>query len=274
MLHSSHEFYAFAVVILFLGMKHGLDADHLAAIDGLTRANAQTRPRLARLAGVLFSFGHGSVVFAVAIATSVATKTWRIPDWIDAVGAWVSIVVLMVLAVVNIGSVLAAPSHETARVIGWRTGLFARALSVSSAPTVLGVGALFAISFDTLTQATLFSVASSEFGGFKAALTLAGLFVFGMVLTDGVNGLWIARLIKRTDRAALIASRTMGLAVAGIGLLTAGLGMVVQLDARTRQWSDGKELWFGGALVLVVLSSYALAMCLARPASTKAQQAL
>ena len=31
-----------------LGLKHGLDPDHLAAIDGLTRFNAARRPRLAR----------------------------------------------------------------------------------------------------------------------------------------------------------------------------------------------------------------------------------
>jgi high-affinity nickel-transport protein len=261
-----HEFFTLAVVILLLGMKHGLDADHLAAIDGLTRANAKRRPRLARFAGVLFSLGHGTIVFAVAICTSAMTKAWRVPEWLDAFGTWVSIVVLIGLALINIMSVITAPAHETAQVLGWRTGWFARALTVGSAPLILGVGALFAISFDTLTQATLFSVASTQFGGFMAAVTLAALFVLGMFLTDGANGIWIARLIRRSDRTALVASRMMGLTVAGVGLLTAGMGIAFQLNARAQQWGDGKELWFGASVIVVVLTSYALAMRLTQRA--------
>ena len=39
---------ALATLVFLLGVKHGLDADHLATIDGLTRHNALVRPRLAR----------------------------------------------------------------------------------------------------------------------------------------------------------------------------------------------------------------------------------
>src|ERR1700690_4076550 len=35
-------------VVFLLGLKHGLDPDHLAAIDGLTRFNAARRPGLSR----------------------------------------------------------------------------------------------------------------------------------------------------------------------------------------------------------------------------------
>jgi high-affinity nickel-transport protein len=42
-----------------LGAKHGLDADHLATVDGLTRCNARTNPWLCRRAGALLSLGHG-----------------------------------------------------------------------------------------------------------------------------------------------------------------------------------------------------------------------
>jgi len=72
-------------VVFLLGVKHGLDPDHLAAIDGLTRYNAVRRPALSRWSGLLFSAGHGVVVTAVAIvvatvataiATSVTTSPW------------------------------------------------------------------------------------------------------------------------------------------------------------------------------------------------------
>ena len=57
---------ALAAVVLLLGIRHGLDADHLATIDALTRLHMPLRPRLARRAGALFSLGHGAVVVAVA----------------------------------------------------------------------------------------------------------------------------------------------------------------------------------------------------------------
>ena len=35
------------ILTFVLGMKHGFDADHLATIDGLTRYNIRSKPRLA-----------------------------------------------------------------------------------------------------------------------------------------------------------------------------------------------------------------------------------
>ena len=43
---------ALVAVVFLLGLKHGLDPDHLAAIDGLTRYNAARRPLLARWSGL------------------------------------------------------------------------------------------------------------------------------------------------------------------------------------------------------------------------------
>ncbi|MCC6609025.1 MAG: hypothetical protein IT515_05045 [Burkholderiales bacterium] len=54
-----HDWLALAALVFFLGVKHGLDPDHLVAIDGLTRFNSQADRRLARWCGALFSLGHG-----------------------------------------------------------------------------------------------------------------------------------------------------------------------------------------------------------------------
>ena len=77
---------------------------------------------------------------------------------------------------------------------------------------------LFALSFDTVSQAALFALAAGRFGGVSQALFVAGLFVLGMLAVDGVNGVWISALIRRADRTAVIASRVMALAVAAISL--------------------------------------------------------
>jgi high-affinity nickel-transport protein len=51
------------------------------------------------------------------------------------------------------------------------------------------------------------------------------LFMAGMMLTDGVNGLWVARMLRQTNQRALIASRVMGLSIAFLSIAIAGLGI-------------------------------------------------
>lgn len=259
-----HDYAGLALVVLMLGIKHGLDADHLAAIDGLTRYNAQRSPRLSRMAGVLFSLGHGMVVIGVALAVSTVAQAWRVPAWLESFGAWVSITVLSLLAIINIASVLRTPGHEPATLIGWRSGAFARLLHAGSPLMVMGVGTLFALSFDTVSQATLFAVTATQFGGWQPALLLAVLFIGGMLATDGVNGWWISRLIRRSDATARIASRVMALAVSGVSLLTAALGVATQTLPQVDMWVENKALWFGAAIITVVALSYLLGQQLAR----------
>jgi len=259
------DFGGLAVVVLLLGMKHGFDADHIAAIDGLARYNARARPALARAAGVLFSAGHGVVVAAVAVAVSLLAHGPQVPRGLEAFGAWVSIGALTLLALMNIVATLRTPEQEVARLVGWRCGVFGRLLRAGSSVMVMGVGALFAFSFDTISQAALFAATSTRFGGWRSALALAMLFIMGMVLVDGVNGAWVARLVRRSDRSARVASRVLALAVSGVGLITAALGLASRTLPDIDAWSRGKDMWFGVAVVTFVAISFALGQRLARP---------
>ena len=265
------DFLGLALVVLLLGMKHGFDADHLAAIDGLARYNARRRPNLARLAGVLFSIGHGLVVVCVALGVSTLSQSWRTPQWLESFGAWMSISVLTLLAMMNIAAVLKTPQHEVAPVLGWRSGVFSRLLRADNPVTVMGVGTLFALSFDTVSQAALFAVTAAQFGGWRHALLLALLFVGGMLLTDGINGLWISRLIRRSDQTARIASRMVALAVSGVGLLTAALAVASLALPDVNAWSRGKGVWFGAAIVAIIITSFAIGQQLARPGTRLAR---
>jgi branched-subunit amino acid ABC-type transport system permease component len=110
-----------------------------------------------------------------------------------------------------------------------------------------------------------FALTATQFGGWQHALILALLFLLGMLFTDGINGLWIARLIARADQVALVASRVMGLVVSGISLLVATFGLAKLALPAVDAWSDGKELVFGAALIAIVASSFLLAVRLTRP---------
>jgi len=254
---------ALSLVVFVFGIKHGFDADHLAIIDGLTRFNARANPRLARYCGALFSLGHGAVVILIAMTVSVLAVHANAPQWLHAFGAWASIAFLTALGLLNIHAVLRAHPQHVVKPQGIR-GRFLGGLARASSPWLVAlVGALFAISFDTLSQAALFALTAAHFGGWQHALTIGLVFTLGMLLTDGINGLWISRLIRRADQTARIASRVMSLVVGGISLLVAAFGLARFLVPAVDLWSEGRELLFGAGVVVVIAASYVLAVRLA-----------
>ena len=257
------------ILTFVLGMKHGFDADHLATIDGLTRYNIRTKPRLARYCGTLFSLGHGAVVMGIALGVSAIAGQWEVPAWFGIVGSLISIAFLVALGSLNLAAVLRAEPDQLVQPVGLKGRLLGNLRHVSHPALIALVGALFALSFDTLSQAAFFALTASQYGGWQHALVLASLFMFGMLLTDGINGLWIARLIARADQVALVASRVMGLVVSGVSLLVAAFGAAKLWSPAVDAWSDGKELIFGFSLVLIIALSFLAAVRLTRrPAIT------
>jgi high-affinity nickel-transport protein len=258
------EWTALCALVFLLGLKHGFDADHLATIDGLTRYNARLRRGFARYCGALFSLGHGVIVLAIAMAVGLASDRWDAPEWLEASGAWISIGFLTLIGIVNLSAVLQAAPNEVVAPVGIKGRFLGRLLTAGRPLTVAVVGALFAISFDTISQSALFALTAAQFGGVEHAMFLGLLFVLGMLVTDGINGLWISRLIARADQLACIASRVMGLAVSGVSLLVAGFGAAKLVSPSIDQWSDGKELLFGVVVVTVIATSFMAAVTVAR----------
>jgi high-affinity nickel-transport protein len=254
-----------------LGAKHGLDADHLVAIDGLTRFNAQERPGLARWCGVLFSMGHGAVVIAVALMVGAAADRWIVPDWLETTGAWISIGFLTALGVMNLVAVLSAPAGAVVRPIGLKAGWLSRVMQTSSPATIFLVGALFALSFDTVSQAALFALTATQMSDVALGVGAATAFMLGMMVADGVNGIWMVSLLRNADRRARIATRVMGLSVAGLSLCVAALGAAKLVSTGVGEWLDGRELEIGLAVVAAVAASFALAVLLSRPVKSPSQ---
>jgi len=255
---------ALCLLIFVLGLKHGFDADHLATIDGLTRVNQRRGARGARFCGTFFSLGHGAVVLLIALVVGALAGRWQAPTWMDAFGTWVSITVLTALGVANVAAVLAARPGEVVRTVGLKGRLLGRLAGAASPAGAAAVGALFALSFDTISQAALFALAAAQSGGWLRVFLLGVLFTLGMLVTDGVNGLWIARLLCRADQLARIASRVMGLVVGSLSLLVAGLALARLGSPALDQWSEGEELALGLAVVAVVAVAFLAARGLSR----------
>ena len=268
-----NEWFALLALVFVLGAKHGLDADQLATIDGLTRHNLRTAPHRARWCGSLFSLGHGMVVMAIALGVGLASERWQVPAWMEDVGTWISSGFLTLLGVLNLCAVLLAPSSDMVATVGIKAGLLQRLQAASHPLAIAAVGALFALSFDTLSQAALFALTATQHGGLEHAALLGMAFTLGMLLADGANGLWIARLLRRADRRARIASRVMGLMVAAISFGVAGFGLARWLHADLSAWYEGKELAVGMAVVARLAASFVVGNLLAREAPPNARTA-
>ena len=106
------DWLALAALVFLLGLKHGMDPDHLVTIDGMARFNAVRRPRLSRWSGLLFSLGHGAVVTLVAVIVATVAREWKAPEWLEVTGAGISIGFMLMLAFANLAAVFRAAPGE------------------------------------------------------------------------------------------------------------------------------------------------------------------
>jgi high-affinity nickel-transport protein len=237
-----------------LGLAHGFDPDHLAAIDGLTR-NARS-PRVARFAGLLFSLGHGAIVAATAIAIAVLAQAWEPPAWLEGLGAVISIACLGAIGFLSLRAAALTPRGEPVRLSGLKGKWLVPLVGRGGALAVAGIGALFALSFDTLSQATFFALAASRASGWWVAGGAGLAFALGMMATDAANGLWVNRLIVRAGGKARGAARALAAAIGVVSLGVAALGAARLVFPAAESWYEGRELVCGAAVLLAVTASY------------------
>ncbi|HEX9432073.1 MAG TPA: nickel transporter [Burkholderiales bacterium] len=243
-----------AALVFVLGLKHGLDPDHLVAIDGLTRSSRS------RWCGLFFSLGHGCVVTLVGIALAVVASDWQVPRWLEHTGAWVSIGVLLALGIANAFAALRAAPGEPVALVGLKSRWLPESLSRASHPAVIAaVGAGFALSFDTISHALLFTVTGASLAGWLFAALLGVVFTLGMVFTDALNGLWVARLIRGADRSAAAASRGMSAAIALLCLVLATFGFVKYLLPELADFADSLAPLLSAASLAGVFIAYLVA---------------
>lgn len=260
---------ALAAAAFTLGLAHGFDPDHLAAIDGLTRS-ARSR-RVARFAGLLFSGGHGAVVTAAAVAIAAVAHAWEPPPWLEGLGAAISIACLAALGVLNLRAAGFTPQGELVRLQGLKGRWLVPLAGRRGAAAVAGIGALFALSFDTLSQAAFFALAASRASGWWVAAAAGLAFALGMMATDAANGLWVNRLLVRAGEKALGAARALAATIGIVSLGVAALGAARLAFPAAESWYEGREALFGAAVLLAVTATYLVA-ARARLAALRSQR--
>ncbi|HEV7814660.1 MAG TPA: hypothetical protein VGP06_06100, partial [Janthinobacterium sp.] len=213
-------------LILVLGMRHGLDPDHLAAIDGLTLRTFAARPRWAPWMGGLFSMGHGIVILSIVCLAALASERFQpspsLFGWLE----WIPALLLLLLAIMNGRALLSTAAYPLASV---RSRLFPRWLSGRSGPwSGVVLGMVFAAVFDTALQAAAWGYAATALGGMASALGVALIFSAGMAITDCFDG-WVTARVMRTGRQEIIAAfrRRLGWPIV---LMCAAIGIYMVLS--------------------------------------------
>ena len=210
--HSYLLFTGLGLTAYILGLRHGFDADHIAAIDNTTRKllNDGQRPLTV---GTWFSLGHSTIVSGMVVALVVATEYIQSHvAQFAAVGAVLGTLIsgafLFLIGLINLVIVAEvyrifrglrdhtlneAALEEQLQKRGFLYRYFGRLFRVIREPwQIYPIGVLFGLGFDTATEVTLIaiSITVGVAGAIPlwAVLILPLLFACGMVLSDTTDG--------------------------------------------------------------------------------------
>ena len=198
------------------GLRHAVDADHIAAIDNVTRKLMQEGKRPAA-AGFFFSLGHSTVVWLGTIAIALATAAFK--DKIEAfkaiggvAGTVVSASFLLAIATMNIFVLAAvyktfrhvkaggAYAEEDLDMLLSGGGFIARLFrplfrAISRSWHMYPLGLLFGLGFDTATEIGLLGRSAA---GASQGMSLWSILVFPALFTAGMS------LVDTTDSILML----------------------------------------------------------------------
>ncbi|WP_433703950.1 HoxN/HupN/NixA family nickel/cobalt transporter [Paraburkholderia sacchari] len=202
-----------AVIAYGFGLRHAVDADHIAAIDAVTRKLMQRGERPLGV-GLAFSLGHSSIVIAATLGIALSALTLhgrfeQLHEIGSTIGTLVSSGFLLVIAGVNLMILRdvwrryrrAHRNEETAARSAGEVetvapaGLLSRALRplfalVGKSWHMYPVGLLFGLGFDTATEIGLLAIAAAQAGNglpMMSILVFPALFTAGMTLVDSTD---------------------------------------------------------------------------------------
>lgn len=204
---------ATALLAYTFGLRHAVDADHISAIDNVTRKLMQENKRPVA-AGFYFSLGHSTIVVVLSAAIGLAAATIQrafptLQTVGGVLGTSVSALFLYLIAAINLVALIqvirAFRSVRSGRGYDEQTmddfllqrgliGRFCRPLLrlVGSSWHMYPLGLLFGLGFDTATEVGLLGIAAIEATKGLPILTILIfplLFTVGMSLIDTTDGI-------------------------------------------------------------------------------------
>ncbi len=206
----------FAVAAYGFGLRHAVDADHISAIDNVTRKLMQENKKPVGV-GLFFSLGHSTVVFIMSVliaagsayvSSNLADSNSPLKTYGGLVGTLVSALFLFAIAIMNLvilveiirtfRKVTTGGAYNEEEVDSYlnQRGFFARIFrgvfkAIDTSWKMYPVGFLFGLGFDTASEIALLASAgsfASQHVPFYIVLLLPLLFTAGMSLADTTDG--------------------------------------------------------------------------------------
>ena len=206
-------FWALGILAYTLGLRHGVDADHICAIDNTTRKLLQQDKRPTTV-GTWFSLGHSTIVVAMIAVLVIATRfiASNLPTF-EADGAVLGTLIsgafLYVIALINFlifweiylifkalrsGQLNQKKLDEALLKRGFMNRYFGKLFKFVNEPwQIYPIGVLFGLGFDTASEVALIAItvatatAAAHFPLWMV-MVLPFMFTCGMVVTDTTDG--------------------------------------------------------------------------------------
>ena len=280
------------LVSYVLGLRHAVDADHIATIDNTTRKLLQQGKRPVTV-GMWFSLGHSTVVIALTAALVLLTRAVvnAVPAFESGgaiVGTSISGAFLFIIGLVNVlivldvyktfkglkeGRLTGAQLDDALNKNSFMNKTFGKLFKIVNEPwQIYPVGILFGLGFDTATQIALIAITIGVAGSvpFWYVLLMPLLFTAGMVTIDTSDGIsmrcaygWaFLKPIRKIyyNLTITIISVLVAFAIGGIELIQV---VASELGWTTGFWGFLANLDFetmGYAIIAIFLISWVAAM--------------
>src|SRR5215469_15949956 len=173
-----------ALTAYTFGLRHAFDADHISAIDNVTRKLMQEKKRPVGV-GLFFSLGHSTIVVGLTIFIAITAIAVKNLDNVQAIGGLIgtSISALFLLLIAAINIVILVDIYKTFHQVRnggdyndlaldeslnkrGLMGRFFRPLlrMTNQSWKMYPVGLLFGLGFDTATEVGLLGIAATTAG--------------------------------------------------------------------------------------------------------------
>ncbi|CAN7326053.1 HoxN/HupN/NixA family nickel/cobalt transporter [Phenylobacterium sp. LjRoot225] len=209
LLHDQPLLLGTAVLAYGFGLRHAVDADHIAAIDNVTRKLMQDGRRPVTV-GLFFALGHSSVVFVASVLVALTAGALAHIEGLKTVMGTVSTVIsasfLFAIAITNLcilrgllrswRRLKSGALDADAAPVAMTSGFLGRLLRpmfamITSSWQMAPLGLLFGLGFETATEVSVMGLAASQAAAgapLAVALVFPVLFAAGMSLVDATDG--------------------------------------------------------------------------------------
>ena len=210
--HAAPAMLGTALLAWTLGLRHAVDADHIAAIDNVTRKLMQDGTRPISV-GLWFAIGHSAVILIASVAIAATANALAQFETLKAAGSVIATMFsagfLFAIAAINL--VILRSVWKTFRHVrdggsydaddldvllagkGPLSRLFRPVFRLITRPWHMApLGFLFGLGFDTATEVAILGLSTAQAAhgfSFAAVLVFPALFAVGMALVDTADAI-------------------------------------------------------------------------------------